>query len=234
MARIQYGGGVTAIEGSIGGWTFQNNNSGTIVRTRPFGKEARTSKQSIANQQLAQAINDWGHLTLLEKLQWNTYAGLYTKEDKWGETKTLTGFNWFFSINANRRIMGLSILATPPAHNVGSMGPTYDLDFDSGSIDLTYVSGFLSANNALFVYMTSPLTSSAAIYRPQMRFLKYFSVQPISTQDLTSDWESAFGINYPPSTDTNGFTLAMMLIPVYIPSGIGIAGTLYINGYNPP
>lgn len=234
MARIQYGGGVTAIEGSIGGWTFQNNNSGNIVRLRPSGKQARTSKQSISNQQLSQAINDWNNLPLVTKTLWNTFAATYTKENMWGETKTLTGFNWFFSINANRRILGLGILTTPPVYLVGALGPVYTLSFDASDITLNYISGLVDLSMCMFVYLTSPLTSSKAIYRPQMRFIKYFSPQPNSSQILTSDWETAFGISYPPTTSTGGFSLSMMLFPLRISSGIGVQGTLYINSYNAP
>lgn len=234
MARVQYGGGITAIKGSIGGWTFQENNAGQIIRLRPTGKKQRTTKQSISNNQLAFAVGEWHSLSLARKIAWNDFAVLYTKEDKWGETKTLTGFNWFFSINAYRLMYGHNILADPPTYDVPALGCVYAPDFTTTKINIVYVSGTPDANHGMVVYMSQPLSTNKAINRPLMRFIHAFESQPTSTKEVTSGWESAFGISWPPISGTGDFSMSTLIMPIHTKSYVTVAGTQYIKGYDMP
>src|SRR6267154_5450968 len=97
MARIVYTLG--ELKGSVAGLTFQNNSSGKIVRQRPNVSKTSSIKQQGAHQNHISLLQSYSQLTNDEKGLWNLYASTYTKVNKFGEDKQLTGQNWYESIN---------------------------------------------------------------------------------------------------------------------------------------
>jgi len=114
MARIVYT--IGEIKGSIAGLTFQQNSSGKIVRARPQVRRTSTTKQQTAHQTQQNLLQQYQALTNTEKDLWNLYGKTFPKTNKYGQNKTLTGQNWFESINYQRLISALGSLAAPPAH----------------------------------------------------------------------------------------------------------------------
>lgn len=230
MARIFYGGGISSIKGSIGGWTFQENLSGSIVRNRPIQRQNSTPKQTLIHNNLTGAINGWQNLTLLQQLTWNNYAEVHEKVNQWGQSIILTGFNWYYLINFNRVQMGLIFTAAPPAYILPDALPIYTLDIDGNSITIEYQSGSAPADTGIFIFTSSLLKSTATPFRSSLRFTKYQNFALASDLDITNDWEIAHSLAYPPVTTPYKFKIQALLVPVHNDTAIDGAGTKISDG----
>lgn len=113
MALVEYGSIITDIRGSIGGLTFQHTKSGKIARLKPSPFKHQNQSQQDKHKIVTSAVAQWHDLTLSEKLSWNAYADVNQREDRFGRMRSLTGFNWFYSINYNRLALGETFVKTP-------------------------------------------------------------------------------------------------------------------------
>ncbi len=127
MARIIYGSLVTDIKGSIGGITFQKNGSGQIARLKPRKNQTNTQKQRDQQPRLKQIQREWNLLTLANKLLWIDFASANKKIGLDGQNKTLTGYQWFLSINQNRLLFDDPILSVPPVYEI--VNPATSVNF---------------------------------------------------------------------------------------------------------
>lgn len=220
MARILYGGGVTAIRGSIGGLTFQNNTSGNIVRARPHLSKASTKKQSATHVQLQTLQHAWQQITSDQQEAWNTYGTTWTKINKFGQVKTLTGSNWFVSVNFMRLAMSLSILADPPVHDIPPSPPEFGITFTPTELFFNYVSAFDFVNNALILSTTTPTrTASLSINRIRKQVV-IWTADPGSPADITSLWEAATQMQFDPVNTFPNANIYFCLQSVTKASGI--------------
>lgn len=229
MAKVQFGAGIDALTGSIGGWTFQRNRSGNIVRTRGSAFKSSTSKQTLAHQKHIRFLQLWQALTQANKVLWNAYADTFTKTDRFGTVKTLTGQNWFESTNFNRELVSLSVLNAPPAHVLPVDVQDYNLVVGSSDIEIVFNPDFNPADNALVIFATSFNTRVSTSQRRYQRFVKVIDTGPFATIDITADWATAFGVPWPPSGPPICGSIATEVFTVNKSSGIASTGLIKVD-----
>lgn len=224
MALVQFGAIVTDISGSIGGWTFQRNRGGNIVRLRGNKTKFPTNKQSVQQNQLNTFISLFQQLTQVQKDLWNAFAVANTKENQFGQVKTLSGFNWFFSINANRVLFSLSILNSPPTHITPVGVQDYDINLTDTTIGIEFSPAFNPTDTGLLLRATSPISRTSTSFRAATRFIQTSITTPFTVIDITADWETGIGIPYPPSVNTSCFNIGLVVQTVRLSSGIASPG----------
>jgi hypothetical protein len=115
---------VTQGTGSIGGMTMSKNKQGYYLRARTVPSNPKTEKQHAIRATFSQLSAYWASLALSNQNSWNLYAKNVKVILNNGETKILSGFNWFLATNQLRLQAGLEIqdqasdlftLAQPPA-----------------------------------------------------------------------------------------------------------------------
>ena len=74
MARIIYSALVTAIRGSVGGTTFQQNQYGSTIKNKPKMIRPRSNQQEKRKIYMTAATQAWGNLTVNRRNAYNTYA----------------------------------------------------------------------------------------------------------------------------------------------------------------
>ncbi len=220
MAKVQYGAMITAITGSIGGFTFHANRSGNIVRARGGSLKNSTTKQTAAHQSLIKFQQLWEQLSAANKTLWNDYADLWTKTDRFGTVKTLSGLNWFQSANYYRDLLSLSILSAPPTHTLPIAVQGYNLVVGSIEIEINFSPAFNPTDNALLIF-TSPLTTRVTTsQRQKMRLTKIIAAGPYGNIDITTDWEVTHGGSWPPSGPPICGNIAVQVQTINVNSGI--------------
>lgn len=220
MAKVQFGAGIDAITGSIGGWTFHRNRSGNIVRLRGGALKNSTTKQTQAHQKHIKFLQLYQQLTQANKDLWDTFSLTFTKIDRFGQVKTLTGLNWFESINFYRDLLSLSILNSPPTHTLPVDVQDYNLVVGSAEIEVNFDPAFDPADNALLIFSTSFNTRVTTSQRQFMRLTKVLPAGPYGNIDITSDWETAHGIPWPPSSAPICGRIAVQVQTINKSSGI--------------
>jgi len=196
MARIIYAPLATAVMGSIGGITFQKNPSGQIIRSRPSISKASTSRQQYAHNDNQNLLSLWQALPNIDKDEWITYALTYTKINKFGQVKTLTGYNWFYSVNYFAIKYGMAYHATPPTHVVPAELPPWTITLDAGALTITLTDPFDFDNNNIVAWCALPTrknTSSIQQIRKFMLLLTDSTPQPF---DVTAAWNSATQMDF--------------------------------------
>lgn len=230
MAKVQYAAPFTGITGSIGGWTFQLNKSGPIARLRSGTLKNSTTKQTAAHQDLINKLQRWQGLSQANKNLWNTFADTYTRTDRYGTVTTLTGLNWFTSINYYRLLLGLSVLNSPPAHALPTAVQNYNFAVSSSNILLNFSPAFNPADNALLIFTTPFNTRITTSQRQQMRLTKSIVSGPFGFINLTADWEITHAIPWPPSAAPICGRVAIMIQTINKNSGISSTGLIKTNG----
>jgi len=228
MAKVTFGASVTALSGSIGGWTFQTNRSGNIARLRPASFRSRTGKQNTEIANFTSLIAGFSALTLAQKQAWDAFANAHTKETKFGEVRTLTGSNWYVSINGHREQLTLSRLDVPPMFLMPIGNNNFSLVVDATKIEVTKNPPTSPNDTSLIFWGTPPIRRTTTSLRSELRFLTVIRTQPFTVINLTTFWELAFGCDWPPSLSTGDFSIFIGMQIVRESSGI--ASALNIQG----
>lgn len=218
MARIVYT--VGEIFGSIGGLTFQRNRSGKTVRMRPTVGKKSTGKQQQSHLSHNNLIRGWQLLTLTQKDSWNSYAITWTKQNKFGQEKTLTGANWYESINYWREVLGLALLTEPPAHDLPQSPPTFEILISENNIEINFTSAHDYADSPVIVWVTNPTRKISNSINQIRKFALIIDSAPADPLDITTEWETGTGLDWAPSTNFPNAEIFVCLESVKASSGI--------------
>lgn len=113
MARVTLGGGISSINGSIGGTTYQNGASGTIAKNKGVKTKSTSSQAQFSKQVTSVVSQAWGNLSVSSRAQWDAYA-IYKPVPQNNNTgRFLTGQQIFNLYNSARYIFDGGIVPTP-------------------------------------------------------------------------------------------------------------------------
>jgi hypothetical protein len=140
MALIKFGGGITAMSGSIAGNTFARNRFGYYSRARTKPVNPKSSRQSEARSRMMLLAEYWHEAPMsdAERGAWGTYAAAISKKNRLGDPVKLTGFNHFIRSNAARFAAGAALVeAGPTVLSLPEADVTLAASGDSGTQLLT-------------------------------------------------------------------------------------------------
>jgi hypothetical protein len=93
---------VTQGSGSIGGMTMSKNKQGYYLRARTVPSNPNTLSQQAIRTAFAALTPAWSSLTQSQQANWNLYAKNVSVVLNNGQTRILSGFNWFVGANQLR------------------------------------------------------------------------------------------------------------------------------------
>ncbi len=220
MATVQFSSLVTDVVGSIGGTTFSRNRSGPTAKSKIVGKKSTTAGQQIQLQNNNALRQQWAALTLTQKQVWNEYATINTKTNRYGRTKTLTGFNWFISVNNAYYYVHGIYTVVPPAFAYPAFLPTFSLAVYPSSIILSWSTPVDDSLIDVMIYTTPPVRGSQNLPRGSYRLTQKGSQPYTSTINLTAGWEQAHKMNWSEVSAGSNILVNAMLFAVAKSSGI--------------
>lgn len=223
MARVQYGGGVTSFVGSIKGNTFQNNSSGTIVRGRPSIRRKATILQTTTHSLHIAMLAGWQALTPSQKSSWNDYALAWPKINKLGQTKQLTGQNWYESVNIKLIQIGASPVSVPATHTLPASPPAFTIDITDDDFIIHTDEGFNWTENAVNVWATLPTRKITLNVNQIRKLIQTQTTDPSGAITITAGWETATGLPWNPSNRFPGTNIVVCLESICKASGISSA-----------
>lgn len=191
MARVNYTGIVDSITGRIGGSVFQRNKSGFVMRGTGHTKKSTTTKQQNAHSYLAWWSNEWNLCTMQEKTDWNYFATLNTKTNPYGRIMTLTGHNWFVSVNRNRQLCGVGETLSPPTYTLPDEMPVFTTIFTDTTLTTEFTGTPSSTSQFLFIWSTPIMTNVNTSFNRLLRFQSVIQLITANSFDLLSDWQTA-------------------------------------------
>ena len=114
MARILYGAAVTAINGSIGGTTFQRNRYGSTVKNKPVTVNPNSLYVNPKKLLMQTAATEWRKLTQIQRDTWNNWATTNPTPTRLDPNSFLNGFNLFVKYHLIRWTAGGNVVLTNP------------------------------------------------------------------------------------------------------------------------
>lgn len=193
MARVKLGSGITSINGSIGGTTYQNSASGTIAKNK--GRRTnKSSYQSDKNKSVLSYIQQyWSNMNAADRQQWQDYAVFKPVSQKNNAGRFLNGQQIFALYNYAYFTQFESIINVPV--------------FDTEALTLLT---FWIASDGTNVYLKSPTNIDETQYfvifkisapTKQSRKRSVGGVKSIyvefavsDTVDITAAYTSLFGL----------------------------------------
>ena len=198
MARITYTLG--ELMGSVGGLTFQRNSAGAIVRQRPIPSKQTTTRQSISHAAHIKWLFEWQKLTQSQRDAWNVYADTFTKINKFGQVKFITGQNWFETSNYYMEVIGEAIMTSPPIHTLPENPQTFNLVLSASQIQLNFTEAHDCTGNPILIWVSAPTKRNTPTVNQIRRLAQITEDCPIGLFDITAVWENAIGLPWTPAT----------------------------------
>jgi hypothetical protein len=134
----------SAISGRLGGIEFAMAREGIVVKRRKPPRQLNHVKQVEARTVFHQRVADWHAMTPEAMLEWTAYANTHPVTNRLGETRYLSGYNWFLKNRDTEDGILLPLGITPPLTNLQAIvveNTMYEfaMDFPAGCEDNTDV-----------------------------------------------------------------------------------------------
>lgn len=196
MARVTYGESITEYAGSIGGVTFLRNASGPIAKLRSNPPVNPSPDQSTYQTNMAKLVAFWPTLSQENKDLWDAFAVAHEHTTPWGEAKTLSGYQWFLSVNLYRLLYFDEISPSPPDWWAYPPPDSFTLTATSEDFSCNWDPAY-SPDNWLYVYLSLPLRQSSLKLRRSLFFVKTVTTgAPFTTLPLIDLFEALTGVTW--------------------------------------
>lgn len=204
MARVQFGGGVSGMSGSIQGNTFSHNRFGPYVRNRTTPVNPQSDRQTTVRQALALLTVQWSDtLTQAQRDAWDLYAESVAMIGKFGETIYLTGFNHFIRSNLIPiQSAAAAVAAGPTLFKLPDQDPTFAITASEATqtISFTFDNTLAWANETgahLYKFQGKPQNPQRTFFGGPWRLLGQIDgddmTPPTSPDDQTAQYTIAQG-----------------------------------------
>lgn len=192
--KIKWGALVVDGRNKIGGQVASKNKSGSYMKNKVTPTNPNTTAQANARANLTTVSRAWSALTPEQREAWNAYAAQYPYVDIFGDSKYLTGFNYYLKCNLNLLNAGSAMIDTPPASQDVS-----EVVFAIDDLNLTPTATLVSATptmpaNTKVVVLGSPgLSQGRQVSKSDLRQIQIFSSMTAGLLDVTSSLATRFG-----------------------------------------
>tara|TARA_Y100000310_G_scaffold23921_1_gene22939 strand:+ start:3322 stop:4047 length:726 start_codon:yes stop_codon:yes gene_type:complete len=113
MAKVTFGGGVSNIQGSIGGNCFTRTRAGVAVRNRVKPNNPATAAQMRQRNAFTRIAKHWKQVSEENRLSWESLAHESRTRGTCGNIIAMTGFAAFMQMNLNRFAMNEAVIDVP-------------------------------------------------------------------------------------------------------------------------
>ena len=202
MAKVQFGGGISAMSGKLAGQVYARNKGGAYARNWVKPTNPSTVAQQNQRNTLSLKSAAWRNLTDAERNSWKSWADDNPVLDRLGSSIVLTGAQAYTKININRDNAsdGATQSTTPSA-------PTFAADIidTSGSIDADAGGGAVkiplgagaAENDIMFMFASRPVSAGVTNTNSQLRLVEVVTLSAAqitaSEVDIGTEYTTVFG-----------------------------------------
>jgi hypothetical protein len=222
MARVLYGATVTAINGSIGGTTFQRNRYGSSAKNKPIIAFPNSPDVNAIKLLMQTAATEWRELTASNRATWNNWAQTNPIPTRLNPNAYLNGFNLFVKYHLIRWLAGVG---TPLANPTFTLATLNNISISTRRVGATFrteVSVNVTTPDWVGYQFTSGLVTASSYVSSNPT--RYMINQPMAFGttffDLTTVYEDKFG-TLPAVNDyvISDFTFIRTTAPQIVESG---------------
>ena len=191
MAKLLMGSIVVKAAGKINGHCFRIFRGQQLLTRLPLPINRNSINQNPAMNIIRNVFSEWSILDLLERTAWNNIAATNPIIDRFGQTKYLSGRDFYSKSNINARLSGFGkIIAFDWLRNV-SIVTCNDIVVDITLKTITLKS-LVFSDSPTFQFVAKNLSNQAQNPNPdQIKALMYNPCQTIDKFILFDDFASA-------------------------------------------
>ena len=230
MAKVIYGGGITSIRGKLGGNIYSRNKYGNIIR--PFANpiQPNSAKQMIFRERFQINSANWRLLLPQAQDAWRKASILLP--DSSGEMKSISGYPLFMMLNNNLANIGHPAISTPPVDKeVSAKFDTLQIDCSGAvegpparfSIKIAFGPTPWATGSCVLVKASNLVTMGTMTMKGKTRIISCISPTGTSPCDITSNWESTYGVQ-PAPTEPEHAQIYFHIQIIDIQTGIATKG----------
>lgn len=227
MARILYSGIVSELRGSVKGTTFQRNASGSIAKGKANSRFASSQAQQYELSDLAIIADLWNSIPFGYKDEWRAFAEDNDRTDYWGRVKSISGYNWFMSINRNYSLISHALQEQVVGDAYTLPVPAHTIEASSSYIRMNFGSPLNISDRYVILNTTGPRRASASTTRQSMWYLKQVTGSAVQYIDFTAEWESFFGMSW--TTFYAQSNAGLVIFPYSIRLENGVSSSYHIS-----
>jgi len=196
MARVTYGESITEYAGSIGGVTFLRNASGPIAKLRSRPPVNPSPDQSTYQTRMAMLVACWPTLSQANKDAWDAIAAAHSHTTPWGESKTLSGYQWFLSCNLIRLHYFSTVRVAPGPWFAPPPPNQFTIETSSTYIRVAWDPAY-DSEYSMYIYCSLPLRQSSIKLRRSLFFIKMlYAPGSLSNYDITTFFEELANVTW--------------------------------------
>lgn len=190
MAKIQYGGGISAMSGKLAGNVYARNKGGAYTRNWVKPTNPATTAQQNQRNTLSLKSAAWRTLTDSQRDSWKSWAEDNPVLDRIGQSVTLSGAQGYTKININRdNASDTATQSTVPGApsftaNIFDTSDTLTISISSANFQIPLGSG-AADGQIVFVFCSKPVSAGVTNTNSQLRLVK---VVTLSSTDITNTY----------------------------------------------
>ncbi len=202
MAKVQFGGGISAMSGKLGGNVFARNKGGAYSRNWVKPTNPSTVAQQNQRNTLALKSAAWRTITDSERDSWKSWADDNPVLDRLGSSIVLSGAQAFTKININRdNASDSATQAEVPGAptftaNIFDTTAALYVSISSNNLQITLGAG-AAADQIMFVFGSKPVSAGVTNTNSSMRLVKVATLDSTDISngylEIESEYVSVFG-----------------------------------------
>jgi len=202
MAKVQFGGGISAMSGKLAGQVFARNKGGAYARNWVKPTNQSTVAQQNQRNTLSLKSAAWRTLTDSQRDSWKSWADDNPVLDRLGASIVLTGAQGYTKININRdNASDAATQSTTPgaptfAANVLDTSGSLDVQI-AGDTFLVPLGAGAAENDVVFVFASKPVSAGVTNTNSQLRLVTVSTLSAAQILageiDIITTYKATFG-----------------------------------------
>ena len=179
--------------GSVSGQTASRNRFGQYMRSRAIPVNPASAAQGTVRARLAANSAAWRLLTSAQRAGWSDLGLSMVRSDSLGQSYSLQGNQAYASVNNNRLLSGLAVVADAPGIVTPVSLVTVTITLTAASLSIAYTATPLAAATYLAVF-ASPQRSAGRNFEGDFRFVKLSAAAAVSPLVALTEYTAKFGV----------------------------------------
>jgi hypothetical protein len=163
------------------------------MRTRAIPVNPSSAAQGLVRTRLATNSAAWRILTAAQRAGWTDLGLSMVRSDSLGQSYALQGNQAYASVNNNRLMCGLAVVADAPAVATPVNIVTATITCTAAALSVAYTATPIAAATYLVAFV-SPQRSAGRNFEGDCRFLKLSTAAQASPFVLTAEYTAKFGM----------------------------------------
>jgi hypothetical protein len=185
MAKVKNPFLSSEARGSVGGMTASRNTMGAYMRAKASPVQPRSESQQKRRYALQKLTREYQDLTSIQIGNWNDFASNWPVTDVFGDSISITGLDWYVSLNSRLAAINATSLSVPPLNPNSTFNTTVSIfqHVSTGNIMMN-LSGSIAVGAAIWLSYSSNLPKSSTFTKKSCKLRTIFESSVSLTETL--------------------------------------------------